>query len=251
MRLGVRPSVLSMALVFVGVSALAAHLTLDGSAELTSREERTTESQRRTRRAARSSEPTAGRGAQGFSAAGGDYRRHEWGRESELARVLALGLPGPSFWQQTPVSRLRNDRQLAAMWRSFRGSVVEGEEEPDLPFQPTAYRGHVLDADGDVAGQVESCAVRVLPVVSHAAGFNCVIRVVCDGRTLYPNPTQSAGYVGCEVDSGRAVRAVDARGTSADGDPIVRFDSERNLVTVEDYDPRGGRQYRATIRLES
>ena len=88
--------------------------------------------------------------------------------------------------------------------------------------------------------------MRVLPVQTYA--FNCLVRVMCEGRVLYPNPEQTAGYAPCEVEDGRPLRAVDDGHTAADGDPLVRVDVQAGTVTVEDRGD-GVDAYRATLRM--
>lgn len=181
------------------------------------------------------------------SSAGGTYRHHDWGVESELSRRMALGLPLDGFWRQPPQHDLERDPQLFAMWRSFHWQRDADAEAPPLPFEPTGHRAELLEAEGDVAASPNSCEVRVLPVES--APFNCVVRVTCDGAVLYPNERQDAGYVPCEIENGRPVRAVDSGQTDRDGDPLVDLDLDRGTITVEDFAPDGTRRYRATLRI--
>lgn len=190
-------------------------------------------------RRARASRPHGGGGG------GGTYTHHDWTQESELARTMALGLPGPRFWNDAPDE---TDPQLTAMWRSFAMRRTDPDAEPELPFEPTATRARLVEAEGDVAASPTSCDVRVLPVAS--GPFNCVVRVMCDGAVLYPNPSQTAGYVPCDIENGRPVRAVDDGHTAGDGDPLVSLDMVAGTVTVEDRDATGARRYRATLRFD-
>lgn len=186
----------------------------------------------------------ASRASSGGSS-GGTYTHHDWSQESELARTMALGLPGPRFWSEAPDE---TDPQLTAMWRSFAFRRTDPEATPELPFEPTATRARLVEAEGDVAQSPSSCDVRVLPVAS--GPFNCVVRVMCDGAVLYPNPSQTAGYVPCDIENGRPVRAVDDGHTAGDGDPLVSLDMVAGTVTVEDFDATGARRYRATLRFD-
>ncbi len=181
------------------------------------------------------------------SSGGGSYQHHDWGTESELSRRVALGLPLDGFWNQPP--DFERDPQLAAMWRSFHSHRESESDEPALPFEPTAHRAELLEAEGDVAASPSSCDVRVLPV--DAMAFNCVVRVTCDGAILYPNQRQDAGYVPCEIEDGRPVRAVDDGQSDRDGDPLVDMDLGRGTITVEDSGPDGTRRDRATLRIAS
>lgn len=183
------------------------------------------------------------------SGASGEYTHHDWSQESDLGRSMALDLPGPSFWTDADArGGPDRDPQLDAMWRSFRFAPQDERGERELPFEPTAQRATLLEAEGELAGGATSCAVRVLPVAANA--FNCVLRVMCDGEILYPDPRQRAGYVPCEIENGRPVRAVDDGHSSRDGDPLVSFDVHSGTVTVEDFLPSGERRYRATLRLD-
>ncbi|MFK7987427.1 MAG: hypothetical protein AB8I08_15505 [Sandaracinaceae bacterium] len=242
---GIRPSVLLIAAGLAGLSALIlfvgvdAHTGPEGAHANAGRSHHD--------RASGSADRTSDRSPSRVSEATGEYQHHNWGRESELSRRLSLGLPDPNFWQnQAERGAPANDPQLAAMWRSYRAQATDGE--PDLPFEPTAQRARLIQAEGDVNAAPSSCDVRVLPVRS--GGFNCVVRVMCDGAVLYPNSSQSAGYVPCEVENGRPVRAIDEGSTARDGDPLVSLDLRQGTVTVEDFDDTGARRYRATLRLE-
>lgn len=184
------------------------------------------------------------------SNATGDYAHHDWSRETDLNRGMALGLPGPTFWRDAQSRGLpENDPQMAAMWRSFHYMGQTGGE-PELPFEPEAHRAQLVDSEGDVAANPTSCQVRVLPVAS--GQFNCVVRVLCDGEVLYPNPTQTAGYVPCEMgEDGQVLRAVDSGHTASDGDPLVDLDLASGTITVEERDETGQPRYRATLRITS
>ena len=183
------------------------------------------------------------------SGAGGQYNHHDWGRETTLSHALALHLPGPNFWSEAAENGPpANDPQMQAMWRSYRFAAGE-DSVPALPFEPTAHRAELIEATGDVASSPTNCDVRVLPVTS--GSFNCVVRVMCDGRVLYPNDRQTAGYVPCEIVDGRPVRAVDSGSTGSDGDPLVDLDLERGTVRVEEFDDSGERTYSATLRIQS
>jgi hypothetical protein len=247
---GVRPSVWIVAAAMVAGCGLAVYLTTadgpsggGGAASDAARAEAS-----RARPTGRGRVAERASGTHHASRASGAYEHHDWSRETELQRRMALGLPGPSFWREAEAGRLpRHDPQLLAMWRSFRHEAADGEA-PELPFEPTATRARLVDAEGEVAASASSCDVRVLPVRSHA--FNCVVRVTCDGEVLYPDARQRAGYVPCEIEDGRPVRAVDTGHTSRDGDPLVSVDLRAGTVTVEDRDETGASRYRATLRLD-
>ncbi|MGE0785067.1 MAG: hypothetical protein AB7S26_05210 [Sandaracinaceae bacterium] len=199
-------------------------------------------------------DPSRGRPAAG-GGAGGDYTHHDWREESAATRLVTLDLPSSTFWNDAnqQVIAQQNDPQLFNMWRSFHYDAnidqETGETEPQLPFEPTASHATLVDSEGDVIADPSSCAVRVLP--ARAAGFNCLVRVMCDGEVLYPEPGQRAGYVACDLENGRPVRAVDNSHSSSDGDPQVDFDLATGTVTVADYDESGAVRYRATLRIQS
>lgn len=247
---GIRPSVLAIAGLMVAACAFAIYQASSfdplapeegASEERRDRTRRDRARERSDRRLQRADRSSAGRG--------GGYVRHDWGRESDLNRRMSLHLPGPSFWRDAASGGVPgNDPQLGAMWRSFHSMSGPDGEAPELPFEPMAHRAELLESEGDVNASPTSCDVRVLPVQS--GSFNCVVRVMCDGRVLYPNPSQTAGYVGCEVDDeGRPIRAVDSGNSRSDGDPLVSLDLENGTVTVEDFDSSGERRYRATLRI--
>lgn len=247
----VRPSVLALAALIVAACVFAIYeathfepLGPEASAEVA----RSSRSSRRPGRNRRSA--GAHHGASHGAGGDGAYVHHDWGQESELSRQMALDLPGESFWRDVAQrgAAVQDDPQLFAMWRSFHGMAGPEGEAPDLPFEPTGHRAELVDSEGDVNASPSSCDVRVLPVSS--GSFNCVVRVMCDGEVLYPNPSQTAGYVGCELgDDGRPIRAVDSGFSSRDGDPLVSLDLENGTVTVEDFDESGERRYRATLRI--
>ena len=177
----------------------------------------------------------------------GEYQHHDWSQPSELQRTIGLGLPGPGFFGPRRPDLHQRDPQSFAMWRSFANP--DDSADPELPFEPTASYATLIDATGDVDASPQSCDVRVLPVT--AGQFNCVVRVMCDGNVLYPNPNQTAGYVPCEVENGRPIRAIDDGSTSSDGDPLVDLDLEAGTITVQDFGPDGAERYRATLRINS
>jgi hypothetical protein len=104
-----------------------------------------------------------------------------------------------------------------------------------------------LSGEREIA-EGSACSVRVLPVMS--GGFNCLVQVICGGELLYPEPGQRAGYVSCELEGGRAIRASDVMHTSTDGDPAVTFDMHEGVVTVSDSGP-GVPAFTARISLGS
>ena len=119
-------------------------------------------------------------------------------------------------------------------------------------FGVVAYRGHVASVQGDSPVRPgAACDVRVLPVAS--GGFNCLVRVICEGSLLYPNPDETAGYVSCTVDSGVGsgpTYAADQMPSGNDGDPRLTFDTSQQRVLVGD-GGEGMRDYLATITLDA
>jgi hypothetical protein len=88
--------------------------------------------------------------------------------------------------------------------------------------------------------------VRVLPV--EAGAFNCLVRVMCGGRVIYPNADQSAGYAPCQVENGQPITATDNMATSSDSDPIVHVDMRAGTVEVADRGD-GVDSFRATLEM--
>lgn len=251
-RTGIRPSLwIAAAVVAGGVIAVIAAVNHDEPRDARAEAERSEREDEPNRASSRSGgdRRVAARGSSRRARSGGAYEHHDWSTESELSRRIALGLPQSGFWEQ-PYDQVREqDPQLAAMWRSFQDLRAPDSEAPPLPFEPIAHRAQLIDSEGEVASNPSSCDVRVLPV--QTGQFNCVVRVTCDGTTLYPHDGQDAGYVPCDVENGRAVRALDDGGTDSDGDPLVDLDLAAGTVTVEDYAPDGQRRYRATLRINS
>lgn len=176
------------------------------------------------------------------------WRHHDWGEGGPGEG--AERPPGPAPHRDSariPPAEVNDDiydPQMSAMRRSYR---METDGGVPLPFSPSEHEASIVESDGDLGlSPGASCEVRVLPVRTQM--FNCLARVVCDGRVLYPNPTQTAGYVPCDVEGGQAVSAVDDGHTAADGDPLIRLDLRNGTVTVEDRGD-GVSPFRATLRI--
>jgi len=134
------------------------------------------------------------------------------------------------------------DPQMDAMERWL------GPQDGGVPmhFNPTYHRGAIADIEGLALEPGTQCDVRVLPVQTYR--FSCLIRVMCDGLVLYPDPDQGAGYVECDIEDGQPVAAMDDGFTFADGDPTVSFDRRHMRVTISDEGP-GVPHFRAEIDL--
>lgn len=139
-------------------------------------------------------------------------------------------------------SRDDADPQMQAMER-WLGPVDGGVP---MHFNPTYHRGAITDIEGIALEPGTQCDVRVLPVRTYR--FSCMIRVMCDGLVLYPDPEQGAGYVECDVENGQPITAVDDGYTFADGDPTVSFDRRHMRVTISDDGP-GVPNFHAEIDL--
>lgn len=182
----------------------------------------------------------------------GAWRHHDWGA-AETAPAAGSGdsperPPGTPRDSETIPPPAADDEdydpQMWAMRRSFR---MQADGGMPLPFSPSEHEASIVESEGELGVAASaSCEVRVLPV--RTPRFNCLARVVCGGRVLYPNPTQTAGYVPCEIQDGEAVSAVDDGHTALDGDPLIRFDLQRGTVTVEDRGD-GVAPFRATLRI--
>jgi hypothetical protein len=124
---------------------------------------------------------------------------------------------------------------------------IVGDGGAALPFEPLVRSARLVEAEGELSLRAGTgCEVRVLPVRS--GPYNCLVRVMCEGRVLYPNPTQTAGYAPCELEGGLPIRALDEAATESDGDPRLRLDLREGLVRVEELEGDALR-YRATLRL--
>ncbi len=172
------------------------------------------------------------------------WRHHGWAGDEPASAAPEPASSGDSIPARAPDDE-DYDPQMWAMRRSFRldGDAGAGQ----LPFAPSEHEASLVESDGALdlpAGA--SCEVRLLPVRTRM--FNCLARVVCDGRVLYPNPSQTAGYVPCEVEGGEAVSAHDEGHTALDGDPLIRIDLRGGTVTVEDRGD-GVEPFRATLRV--
>ena len=170
------------------------------------------------------------------------WRRHRWQPEAEtIAPVPPEEGPSPG----DPHDRdAVYDPQTRAMQRAFG---VEGDAGVPLPFEPTEHPAVLVSSEGaKPSDRAAGCDVRVLPVRTRE--FNCVVRVMCGGEVLYPNESQTAGYVPCELDGRRVLRATDEGTTGEDGDPALWLDLVRGTVRVEDRG-EGVSPYRATLRI--
>jgi hypothetical protein len=176
---------------------------------------------------------------------GGGWRHHDWGIRAADHPQGPAPMRDDGLIPPGPADDAVWDPQMDAMRHSYRFEGDAGGVA--LPFDPTNRGARVIDSDGALpVAPNASCEVRVLPV--EAGGFNCLVRVICDGRVLYPNPTQTAGYAPCEVENGQPISALDDGHTAADGDPLVRLDIRAGTVTVEDRGD-GVDAYRATLQI--
>lgn len=163
----------------------------------------------------------------------GGWRRHEWPAARDAwhrtDRAPVLPASGP-------------DPQQQAMIRSHRGDA--GVPALFAPLERTAhllrYRGPLAVSAGAV------CEVRVLPV--HIPPYNCAVRVRCGASILYPNLSQTAGFVSCEVENGQVVRVDDPGFSASDGDPRMHLDLREGTLEIEDQRDEIA-SFRATLRL--
>lgn len=150
---------------------------------------------------------------------------------------------GPAFLGGVPASGEEDDPQVLAMRRSFGDDAGMAAD-----FTPYRHVGRAVAAVGlDGVGPSARCDVRVLPVRS-AGGFNCVVRVRCDGVTVYPDGALEAGYAPCDVVRGVPSLATDEAPTERDGDPELLVDLDLHLVRVRDL--HGERESLVEIRLD-
>jgi hypothetical protein len=152
---------------------------------------------------------------------------------SDAGLAIVLGPDG------LPTSASQEDPQREASRRSFHGGDAGIAA---LPFPETWARGHLLSIEGDrdVRAGAE-CWVRVLPV--GGGGYNCLVRVMCEGALLYPDSSQQAGYAPCDVENGRVVRGTDSSTSGRDGDPTLDLDMGQRQLQVRDTTPQQGDPY--------
>jgi hypothetical protein len=176
-------------------------------------------------------EPYAGRRRLGDPVAAGDPR---WSPDGGTG-FSSTGI------QQEP---REHDPQLERSIASLRhlGDAGVGE------FSTLERTGHVTMVSGASPVAIgATCAVRVLPVLT--SRFNCMVRVICDGVLLYPDPAEDAGYVACNVIDGMPSHAADQMASFQDTDPKVEVDLGMESVKVGD-DTTDGASYLASIQLD-
>ncbi len=158
----------------------------------------------------------------------GGYVRHAWGPDG--------GAPLPGLAPGRDPQRALMERQIG------------GDAGFELPFEPLEVGVTLLDIEGQppIGVDSEPCLLRVLPVV--APPYDCVVRVVCGGAVVYPNPSQTGGFNRCAL-AGRAVSRVEDEGTTAeDEDPTLSLDVARRRLIVGDRTDAG--RYRLRFRLD-
>jgi hypothetical protein len=167
--------------------------------------------------------------------------RRVWNGASFVGDEPAVG-EAPTFEAATAADV--RDPQVEAMER-FMGPA-DGGVVPH--FYPTYRTGRLASIRGDVPlPEGTSCEVRVLPV--QTMQFSCLIRVMCDGVVLYPDPDQNAGYVECNLEGGAPATATDDGYSFADGDPTVAFDARAGSVSITDDGP-GVPRFSAIVTLD-
>ncbi|HJL15791.1 MAG TPA: hypothetical protein RMH99_09050 [Sandaracinaceae bacterium LLY-WYZ-13_1] len=173
---------------------------------------------------------------------GDTWRHHAWAGDGGPSAPRPTG-PRPA----DPRGQDRvYDPQRTAMMRAFG---PEGDGGVALPFSPITRRARIVEHEGAVPGDPDAaCEVRVLP--ARSGRYDCLARVMCGGEVLYPNPSQTAGYVTCALDDEGTPTGLRDRGHSAvDGDPRIELDLTGGTATVRDLGD-GVEPYRAELRLE-
>lgn len=143
---------------------------------------------------------------------------------------MAAGDQRPAREPLPPLVEALVDPQL----RTFHAAW---DEHTPPPFQPVEQRARLVSSRGLALDPNASCDVRVLPV--RDSGFNCLVRVVCGGTVVYPNPSQTAGYLSCSIDESGGIAGADTAPTSADGDPAIRLDPATGRVMISNLDWNG------------
>ncbi|MBX3273485.1 MAG: hypothetical protein KF729_24690 [Sandaracinaceae bacterium] len=161
------------------------------------------------------------------------------------AGAAPLAPPPPVAPLAPPAQDEVYDPQRWAMVRAFG---LAGDAGDALPFAPIERSARITSLRGQLPfGRAAACDVRVLPVRSGA--FDCLVRVRCGDHVVYPNPTQTAGYVRCERDDeGGFGRIEDAGHSALDGDPRLRLELALDEVHVSD-EGDGVAPFELTLRL--
>ncbi|MFK7985544.1 MAG: hypothetical protein AB8I08_05895 [Sandaracinaceae bacterium] len=149
-----------------------------------------------------------------------------------LSPTGAVDAAAPSLaWPATP--RAADPTGRDAVYDPHRADSeadfpVVGDGGTVAPFAPVVWVARVEASPGAPAVDTP-CEVRVLPV--NQPPFNCVARVMCAGEVLYPNPSQSRGYLVCEIRESAVLRASDR--LESDGDPQLELDIAARRAEVE------------------
>ena len=131
-----------------------------------------------------------------------------------------------------------------------RAFGLAGDAGDALPCAPIERSARITSLRGRLPfGRTAACDVRVLPVRSGA--FDCLARVRCDGHVVYPNPTQTAGYVRCQLAGGEGgpMWLLDEGHTALDGDPRLRIELGAGAVVVSD-EGDGVSPFEVTLRID-
>lgn len=158
-----------------------------------------------------------------------DRLRDPGGRGSVREAWDRARLPTESSGPLPPLVEAFVDPQLSSFRRAW-------SDESPPPFEPVEQRAHVVRAHGIDIDPNEPCEVRVLPVRGQ---FTCLVRVMCGERVVYPNPSESAGYLNCTLDEHGRVAGADTAPTTIDGDPEIRFDRDSGRVRISNLDWNG------------
>jgi len=161
--------------------------------------------------------------------------REQWARAAEEGRSHRSTEPMPPMVEALVDPQLRT---FHSMW---------SEDDPP-PFQPIEQRARIVSSRGLALDPNASCDVRVLPV--RGAGMSCLVRVMCGSTVVYPNPSQTAGYLNCNVDESGGISGADHGPTTADGDPAIRLDST-GRVQISNLDWNGpGTAFEVEVQVD-
>lgn len=151
---------------------------------------------------------------------------------------------GFALTEVVPTAEEEVDPQVIAMRRSMARAGDAGVAS----FWPYTGTGTAVIASG-VPGVARNatCDLRMLPVGSET-GFNCVVRVRCDGIVIYPDGALAAGYAPCEIERGVPRTATDRAPTETDGDPELLVDLGEHVARIRD--TRFGGDSLVEIRLD-
>lgn len=161
---------------------------------------------------------------------------------SPLHRDWEVELPAERAADPRGLDRVY-DPQRDRMRRSFRVLADGGLEAPfdalRLPVRIESHEGTLP------VSPTAACELRVLPL--REPPFDCLVRVMCAGEVLYPNPSQTAGLNRCVREGDRLTTIDDPVPAEVDGDPRIAVDLEAGTILVST-EGEPGQRFSARLR---